>query len=221
MSEFFLFHPNLSSPILKKLLLALCFCLNGHFCFADSAGFLGIDHRLPFDNSGIWSRDTQKTIEVGSAGLLVLGAMYEGADSKLGRTYWQAIDAMVSADLSAAVAKSVFRRQRPIDGNNPNAFFNNPSDKSFPSGEVTHITAIVTPFILNYQNENPSIWALAALPAYVSVARLKSQAHWQTDVLAGLALGSGMGYLASERNNPWSLSVLPSGLSIGFKKNFN
>ena len=128
---------------------------------------------------------------------------------------------MVSADLTAALAKSVFKRQRPIDGNNPNAFYNNPNDKSFPSGEVTHITAIVTPFILNFKDENTMVWGLAALPAYVGMARLKSQAHWQTDVLAGLALGSGMGYLASNRSNPWSLALLPSGVSVGFKKNFN
>jgi undecaprenyl-diphosphatase len=206
---------------MKKLFLFGALLLNLQMGLAGSGGFLGIDHPLPFDNAGIWSRDTQTAVEMGSAGLLVLGALYEGGDSKLGKTYWQAIDSMVSADLTATLAKSVFKRQRPIDGNNPNAFFNNPNDKSFPSGEVTHITAIVTPFILNYQNENPSIWGLAALPAYVGMARLKSQAHWQTDVLAGLALGSGMGYLASNRSNPWSLNVLPSGLSVGFKKSFN
>ena len=206
---------------MKKILLLSFLFLNFQASWADSGGFLGIDHKLPLDNSGIWSRDNQKAVELGSAGLLVLGALYEGSESKLGKTYWQSIDAMVSADLTAGLAKSVFKRQRPIDGNNPNAFYNNPNDKSFPSGEVTHITAIVTPFILNFKDENSMVWGLAALPAYVGMARLKSQAHWQTDVLAGLALGSGMGYLASNRSNPWSLALLPSGVSVGFKKNFN
>jgi undecaprenyl-diphosphatase len=206
---------------MKKLLLFSAIFLNLQLCLADSSGFLGIDHKLPFDNSGMWSRDTQKSVELGSAGLLVLGALYEGSESKLGKTYWQAIDSMVSADVTAAIAKSVFKRQRPIDGNNPNAFYNNPNDKSFPSGEVTHITAIVTPFILNYKDENPKVWGLVALPAYVGIARMKSQAHWQTDVLAGLALGSGMGYLAINRSVPWSLTLLPSGAVVGFKKNFN
>ena len=206
---------------MKKILLLSFLFLNFQASWAQSGGFLGIDHKLPLDNSGIWSRDNQKAVELGSAGLLVLGALYEGSESKLGKTYWQSIDAMVSADLTAALAKSVFKRQRPIDGNNPNAFYNNPNDKSFPSGEVTHITAIVTPFILNFKDENSMVWGLAALPAYVGMARLKSQAHWQTDVLAGLALGSGMGYLASNRSNPWSLALLPSGVSVGFKKNFN
>lgn len=199
---------------MKKILLLSFLFLNFQASWADSGGFLGIDHKLPLDNSGIWSRDNQKAVELGSAGLLVLGALYEGSESKLGKTYWQSIDAMVSADLTAALAKSVFKRQRPIDGNNPN-------DKSFPFGEVTHITAIVTPFILNFKDENTMVWGLAALPAYVGMARLKSQAHWQTDVLAGLALGSGMCYLASNRSNPWSLALLPSGVSVGLKKNFN
>ena len=206
---------------MKKILLLSFLFLNFQASWAQSGGFLGIDHKLPLDNSGIWSRDTQKAVELGSAGLLVLGALYEGSDSKLGKTYWQSIDAMVSADLTATLAKSVFKRQRPIDGNNPNAFYNNPNDKSFPSGEVTHITAIVTPFILNFKDENPMVWGLAALPAYMGMARLKSQAHWQSDVLAGLALGSGMGYLAINRSNPLSLALLPSGVSVGFKKNFN
>ena len=206
---------------MKKILLLSFLFLNFQASWAQSGGFLGIDHKLPLDNSGIWSRDTQKAVELGSAGLLVLGALYEGSDSKLGKTYWQSIDAMVSADLTATLAKSVFKRQRPIDGNNPNAFYNNPNDKSFPSGEVTHITAIVTPFILNFKDENPMVWGLAALPAYMGLVRLKSQAHWQTDVLAGLALGFSMGYLAINRSNPWSLTLLPSGVSVGFKKNFN
>lgn len=127
---------------------------------------------------------------------------------------------MLLGDVSALAAKAVFRRQRPIDGNDPNAFFKSSADNSFPSGEVTHITAIVTPFIIEYQKEFPSVWLLAALPAYVGVARLKSQEHWQTDILAGAALGLGMGYVASQRDNSWSAGVLPGGFSVGYRKKF-
>ena len=35
------------------------------------------------------------------------------------------------------------------------------------------------------------------------------------------ACSGGMGYLAINRSNPWSLALLPSGVSVGFKKNFN
>jgi len=67
------------------------------------------------------------------------------------------------------------------------------------------------------------VWALAALAAlavYVGVARMNSQAHWQTDVLAGAALGAGIGYYEYTRESAWSVTVLPRGLTVGFRKQF-
>jgi undecaprenyl-diphosphatase len=52
------------------------------------------------------------------------------------------------------------------------------------------------------------------------VARLKSQAHWQSDVIAGWALGTGIGYWTSTRTTPLSVQVLPRGLSVGYYKRF-
>lgn len=187
---------------------------------ADSSGPLGLDHRLNFDDAKIWSDSSLKTLEYGSALLIVGGALYEGNDSRLGKTLWKSLDAMLLGDVTAAAAKNIFRRQRPIDGNDPNAFFNSSSDNSFPSGEVTHITAIITPFILEYQKDTPGVWLLAALPAYVGIAKLKTQAHWQTDILAGAALGAGVGYFASRRDTAWSAQVLPGGFSVGYNKIF-
>jgi hypothetical protein len=56
---------------------------------------------------------------------------------------------------------------------------------SFPSGDVTAISSAITPFVLEYGPEHPSVYAPELLPLYDSMARMKSQAHWQTDVLAG------------------------------------
>lgn len=166
---------------------------------AHADGPLGFDHRLNFDNSGIWSRNNQKTLEMGSAALVIGGALWEGNDTRLGQTFWKSTESMLMGDALAQAGKLVFRRQRPIDGNDPNAWFKSSSNKSFPSGEVTHITAIVTPFIAEYGQDHPAVWALAALPLYDGLARMKSQAHWQTDVLAGMALGIGTGlYAGSE-----------------------
>jgi undecaprenyl-diphosphatase len=64
------------------------------------------------------------------------------------------------------------------------------------------------------------VWALEALPLYDSIARLKSQAHWQTDVIAGWALGSAVGYWASRRAVPLSVEILPGSLTVGFQKRF-
>lgn len=187
---------------------------------AQSSGPLGIDHMLNKDESGIWSRGHQRTVELGSAAVVIAGALYEGNESRLGTTFWKSLDAMVIGDVSATPGKSVFRRQRPYDGNDANAFFHSPSDRSFPSGEMTHISAIVTPFIMEYAKDTPAIWGLIALPAYVGVARMKSQAHWQTDILAGGALGAGVGYYASQNDRSWTSSLLPGGMSVGYKTRF-
>jgi undecaprenyl-diphosphatase len=58
------------------------------------------------------------------------------------------------------------------------------------------------------------------LPAYDAIARVKVGAHWQTDVLAGWAIGTGTGYLAHQRDDPFILSVLPHSVSIGVRKRF-
>lgn len=190
-------------------------------CIAAQAdGPFGIDHRLNFDNSGIWSRSNQKNLEMGSAALVVGGALWEGNDTRLGKTFWKTTESMLMGDALAQAGKLVFRRQRPIDGNDPSAWFNSSSNKSFPSGEVTHITAIVTPFIAEYGQDHPAIWALAALPLYDGMARMKSQAHWQSDVLAGMALGIGTGLYAGHDNNNWLVQALPGGMRIGYKQSF-
>jgi undecaprenyl-diphosphatase len=58
------------------------------------------------------------------------------------------------------------------------------------------------------------------LPLYDAVARLKSRAHWQSDMIAGWALGTGVGYWTTTRATPLSVQILPGGLSIGFFKRF-
>jgi membrane-associated phospholipid phosphatase len=68
--------------------------------------------------------------------------------------------------------------------------------------------------------DHPAVWALAALPVYVGEARMKSQAHWQTDVLAGMALGGGIGYYMQKRDSAWTATVLPRGMTIGLKRSF-
>lgn len=180
-------------------------------------GPLGIDHKLAYDNAGIWKRSNQTALLGLMAGTEILGALWEGSDTRLGKTYWRSIDATIVGGASSAVLKEAFARSRPSQTDNPNDWFKGNGHYSFPSGEVTVTSAIVTPFILEYGHEMPEIWALAALPAYDAVARMKVQAHWQTDVLAGAALGAASGYYAFHRDSPFTLMVVPHGLSVGFK----
>jgi membrane-associated phospholipid phosphatase len=208
--------------LFERILRAGCLasaCVFGSAAYAG-AGPLGIDHLMPLDESGIWARSNQLAVQNLSALTVIGGALWEGNDTRLGRTFWKATDAMLLANLAAEAGKDIFRRARPSQGNDPNDWFGPSSHKSFPSGEVAHISAIVTPFIAEYHSDHPAVWALAALPLYVGEARMKSQAHWQTDVLAGMALGGGIGYCMQTRDSPWTASVLPRGMTIGFKHSF-
>lgn len=207
-----------------KFIKPLCVAL---FCFSawiapawSGSGLLGMDHELPLDQSGIWARKYQTSLEFGSAAVVIGGALWEGSDTRLGQTYWKSIDAMLVGDVSATVLKDVFRRQRPVDGNNPNNWFQPAGNASFPSGEVTHITSVVTPFIAEYGSDHPEVWLLSILPMYDGVARMKSQAHWQSDVLGGAALGLISGLYAHNLNESWTASVLPGGFTIGYRKLF-
>ena len=181
---------------------------------------MGLDHIVTRSDTGVWSRNNQLALELGSAAFVVGGSLWEGSDSRLGETFWKSADSMLLGAAASSSAKLIFQRERPIQGNGPNSWFKGTDASSFPSGEVTHITAIVVPFIAEYSEDHPLIWSLAALPIYDAVARIKSQGHWQSDVLAGMALGTAIGLYAHNRPESLLVEVLPEGLSVGIRKRF-
>jgi undecaprenyl-diphosphatase len=85
---------------------------------------------------------------------------------------------------------------------------------------VATIAGAVTPFVVAYGRDHPAVYALELLPLYDAVARVKVQAHWQSDVLAGWALGTAVGIWASREQSPLILSWLPGGFEIGFVHHF-
>jgi membrane-associated phospholipid phosphatase len=185
-----------------------------------SHGPFGIDYRLKQqDNNGIMSRSNQLGLEYGTVAFEAAGALLLGNHNRLGHVFWQAADSSVFAGLAAQVLKYSFRRARPVQGQGPNAWFQG-RDQSFPSGEVTLQASFVTPFILDYRHRYPWIWAAELLPVYDAYGRMKSQGHWQSDVLAGWLLGTGFGYWATRRKIPLLVEILPGGASVGFYKRF-
>jgi hypothetical protein len=180
----------------------------------------GFDHELPLDQSGIWARKYQTGLETGVVALEIAGSLWYGNNDEIGHTFWQSVDSSVISGLGALGLKYAFSRARPDQRNNPNLWFQGSGHQSFPSGEVTLQASFVTPFIVNYARQNPWVWGLEILPVYDAVARLKSQAHWQTDVIAGWVLGTGVGYWSTTRATPLSVQILPGGLSVGFSKRF-
>jgi membrane-associated phospholipid phosphatase len=204
--------------LLKQL---FTFVLATLSCSAYAAdGPFGIDTKNTKSDSAIWKQSTQN----GVLGLVIIGevatALWEGNKSEAGRTSWAAMDSLLVAGVSVEILKRVFRRVRPRDTDNPNLFFDNKGNDSFPSGQTTLMTAAITPLILRNKNETPAVWALAALPLYTAVARVKTQDHWPSDVIAGIALGAAAGYLASETREAITLDLLPGGFSVGLKYQF-
>jgi hypothetical protein len=200
------------ATVLVGLLLASISCWAG-------GGPLGIDHVLPYDDSGIWNRRYQQAVEYGLLATEVVGAIWEGGETRAGRTLWQSIDATVASGVTAQVLKVAFSRVRPIDSNgNPDLWFQGHGNESFPSGEVTLASAVVTPLVLEYGRDQPLVYTLELLPVYDAVARMKVQAHWQTDVLAGFAIGTAGGWLMHRNpNTPYILRMMPHGIYVGLK----
>jgi undecaprenyl-diphosphatase len=187
---------------------------------ARADGALRIDHRLSMDDDGVWQRRNQKALLIGVGATALAGALWEGADTRLGKTSWQALDAATVGVVSSEALKRVFTRVRPTHTSDPDQWFQGGSNHSFPSGEVTVMTALVTPYMLEYGREYPAVYALALLPLYDGVARMKVQAHWQSDVIGGAALGFASAYFARSLEQPFFVSVLPRAVTVGVATRF-
>ena len=185
-----------------------------------SGGPLGIDHRIHYDNSGIWNRSDQNILVYGTVVTIVGGALAFGDQDKLGDTFWRSVDALAVTSIGTTGLKLAFQRERPSQTSDPNRFFAGTHAQSFPSGEVAAISAAVTPFMVNYGPDHPAVYALALLPVYDAIARVKTRGHWQSDVLVGAAIGAGVGLWASHRHSPLIIGWLPGGFQIGFIHHF-
>jgi undecaprenyl-diphosphatase len=128
---------------------------------------------------------------------------------------------MVLTAGTTTTMKYVFSRERPRENSDPGDFFDGSPHQSFPSGEVAEISAVVTPFIAEYRHDHPSVYLLALLPVYDAIARVKVNAHWQSDVIVGAAIGTGFGIYAHGRKTPLIMGILPDGgAMITYSKKF-
>src|SRR5574337_1814162 len=130
----------------------------------------GIDHLVTYDNSGIWKRSNQQILEYGLIAGEIAGGVWLGGENRLGKTFWQAIDSSALGGLTNEALKHIFTRSRPSQSPDPHLWFQGAGHYSFPSGEVTAVTAIVTPFMFEYGRDRPAVYALALLPAYDAIA---------------------------------------------------
>ena len=182
-----------------------------------SIGRADIDHRVSKDTGGIYALQDAVPIvlELAAAGC----AASEGTESRLGRTCWEAGESGVASVILAEGLQLITRRESPASTPDPDHWFSG-GKGSFPSTHVSLTTAGVVPFMFQYVHDQPAVAALAVLPLYEMVARVKAQQHWQTDVLAGAALGLGIGAYEFHRNSPFVFALLPGGAYLGFHRSF-
>jgi undecaprenyl-diphosphatase len=201
------------------MLVVLLACLVPGYARAGG-GFLGIDHRVGYSNAGVWNRNVQSGLLYGTVAGVGLGALAFGDQDTFGNTLWRSVDAMVFTGVATQAMKYTFQRERPSQTSDPNRFFQGTHAQSFPSGEVAAISAAVRRLMARYGDDHPAVYALALLPAYDAVARVKTRGHWQSDVLVGAAVGAGFGIYASRRQSPLIISWLPGGFQVGFIHHF-
>jgi len=203
---------------MKRLKKGFLVCTLAIFLFysgANASGLWGLDHRVPKDTGGIWHYHVDMPIYLGAA--VLGGALWEGADNRFGKTLWQSVDAVIIAEAGTEVLKRATGRVRPSETDNPNLWFQGTDKHSFPAGHVASTAALITPALLEYRKDQPWVYVLAALPAYEMVARVKAQEHWQTDVVAGAAIGAVSGYYTHQLKTPLLIRILPNGFSVGLK----
>lgn len=204
----------------RALAGALLLCLVETSGPAFGCGWSHIDHEVGYDASGMWNPSVYRGAVGGLTIAEVGGALWEGSESRFGKTMWQGIDSEIIGDVSAQAGKYIFTRVRPSTENNPCLWFQGGHNYSFPSGEAAVAAALVTPYVLEYANDHPASYALLLIPAYVGAARVKNQAHWQTDVIGGWAIGGLSGWYAHSRDTPILIEILPHGFAVGLKVKF-
>lgn len=174
------------------------------------------DHQVKLDEGGFWGAGY--VVPKYSFFLTIGIAAWEGSESELGAAAWQSIDAGIMSQVVAEVYKVSAGRDRPREDTGPNTWDNN--NKSFLSGHVAGMTAVVTPYILQYKDENPWVHVLWALPAWQMGGRVKANAHWQTDVIGGAIVGFASGYWAHHLDYPFTLYFADDHVVFGFSSKF-
>lgn len=172
-----------------------------------------------YSNIGLW-------VATGFAILdPVMSGMRDGWDALL-------VDALMYAESGALtstitdVVKIATRRPRPFDYKNPSGTDTN-AELSFPSGHASGVasvaaTATYLAFVRSPQSPRPWITLAAGtlLTAFVSYERVRTGAHFPTDVIAGSMLGGAIGVLVPHLHRhkdeapPVLVGIAPS-LNVG------
>lgn len=112
-------------------------------------------------------------------------------DARARETGLLSAEALVNSMLVGGALKIITQRARPAGGHERSEFFDGGS--SFPSGHSTQVWAVATVIASEYHDRRSVQIAAFATATAVSVARFAGHKHYLSDVLAGSALGYGIG----------------------------
>lgn len=100
-------------------------------------------------------------------------------------------EALIDSVIVESALKGISQRGRPTTGLERSEFFE--GGNSFPSGHATQVWAVATVIAREYKHRRAVQIAAYGVATAVSVARFTGQKHYLSDVLAGSALGFGIG----------------------------
>lgn len=105
---------------------------------------------------------------------------------------------LISAAVTSAI-KGVVGRARPFTGHGPGYFRPFKGDYSFPSGHATGAFAFASVIASHYDSPWVDVTAYG-IAALVGISRIRLDAHWTSDVIAGGLIGGLIGHHLVEFN---------------------
>jgi membrane-associated phospholipid phosphatase len=112
-------------------------------------------------------------------------------------------EALVDSIIVESALKVATQRARPMDGVERSEFFVGGS--SFPSGHSTQAWAVATVIAREYRHRRAIQIAAYGAASAISIARFTSHKHYISDVVAGSALGYGIGNYVYQAHHDKSL----------------
>jgi len=167
--------------------------------------------RITGDEIGEANRQVALSRHISDAGSIYSVAAAAGTFYLVGRwknnyrareTGLLSAEAAIDAIIVEGALKGITQRARPLDGVDRSEFFDGGS--SFPSGHSTQTWAVATVIAHEYKDRPAVQIAAYGIATAVSIARFTGHKHYLSDVLAGSALGWGIGryvYSAHHRDS--------------------
>jgi membrane-associated phospholipid phosphatase len=125
-----------------------------------------------------------------AAGFYLIGRATHNARAR--ETGVLAMESLIDSTIVVEALKGVSQRQRPTVDNSSGEFFDGGSD--FPSGHTIAAWSVATVIAQEYGQHRPLVRIGAyGLATAVGIARYTGRNHFLSDVLAGAAMGYGIG----------------------------